>query len=158
MFFATIRARLTEELLARRADRWITGAIAVLLVALGFILGRWSSLTTSATPIVFQEAPGGGSSAAKPEDLRALVTGETATADAGTTGEAGITAGASTENTGASSGDSLGTFLASVNGTKYYHPSCPEVRRIKEENKIWFDTEEEAKESGYEPSACVQGR
>lgn len=165
MFWSTVRARITDELLARRIDRWFTSAIAALLVAFGFVLGRWSSLTTTETPIVFQEAPGGESSIAKPVDLRALVAGQGTTADEETPAEEAsrspgatarpATAGAATTRS-TDEGGALGVFVASVNGKKYYRPSCKEVNRIKEENRIWFDSEEEARESGYEPSVCVK--
>ena len=140
--------RLKETHLATRLDRWMTGTIAVLLLALGFVSGRWTSLTSNATPIVFQEAPG-GSSAATPEELRALVAGEQTPK---------ATPKASKKEAGSTPAKEQGSFVASVNGKKYYHPDCVEVRRIKEENKIWFDSAEEAKDSGYEPSACVQKR
>lgn len=147
MFWKTLRDRITDELLARRVDRWITGAIALLLVLVGFLTGRWTTFTSTATPIVFQEAPtagsgeqGVGSSEATPEDLRALV----------------VEKKDPIPNSQLSTAKSA--FVASANGTKYYVPDCAEVRRIKEENKIWFDSEEEAKESGYEASECVKRR
>ena len=50
-----------------------------------------------------------------------------------------------------------GEYVASKNGTKYYLPSCSGVTRIKEENKIWFDTKEEAERRGYQPAANCEG-
>lgn len=186
-FGAAIRDRLTEQLLARRVDRWITGTLAALLVVLGFLAGRWTALTNRATPIVFQEAPGQASSDASPEELRALA------AESRESGSGSRVAGKTTEKTstpqvtrepearpvprspeggvGATKPDlspearrakwearSAGAFVASAKGEKYYHPDCPEVRRIKEENLVWFETEEEARSSGYDPSACVEKR
>lgn len=43
-------------------------------------------------------------------------------------------------------------YVASVNGSKYYHRGCGGVGRIKEENKVWFATPEEAQKAGYEPA------
>ncbi len=55
------------------------------------------------------------------------------------------------------SDDSLGNFLASINGKAYYPKDCAAANRIKEENKIWFDTKEEAEAQGYQPAQnCVQ--
>ena len=48
-------------------------------------------------------------------------------------------------------------YVASKNGTKFYLPSCGTVSRIKEENKVWFATKEEALAAGYEPSATCKG-
>ena len=42
------------------------------------------------------------------------------------------------------------TFMASKNGSKYYPLDCKAGNRIKEENRIFFTSEEEAKKSGYE--------
>lgn len=43
----------------------------------------------------------------------------------------------------------LGNFVASKNGKKYYPLSCGGANRIKEENKIYFATIEEAERAGY---------
>ena len=57
----------------------------------------------------------------------------------------------------ASVGSSSGTYVASKNGTKYYLPSCGSSKRIKEENKVWFQTKEEAQAAGYGPAANCPG-
>lgn len=46
----------------------------------------------------------------------------------------------------------LGNFLASINGKAYYPKDCAAANRIKEENRIWFDTREEAETQGYNPA------
>ncbi len=48
-------------------------------------------------------------------------------------------------------------FVASKNGTKYHYPWCSGAQSIKEENKIWFSTAEEAKKAGYEPASNCKG-
>lgn len=48
-------------------------------------------------------------------------------------------------------------FVASKSGTKYYLPWCGTVSRIKEENKIWFATEAEARKAGYAPAENCAG-
>ena len=50
-----------------------------------------------------------------------------------------------------------GQLVASVNGTKYHFPWCSGAQRIKEENKIWFNNEQEAREAGYTPAANCKG-
>lgn len=54
-------------------------------------------------------------------------------------------------------GKASGTYVASKNGTKYYLPSCGSSKRIKEENRIWFDTKEEAEAAGFGPAANCPG-
>lgn len=50
----------------------------------------------------------------------------------------------------------LGNFLASINGKVYYPKDCAAANRIKEENKIWFNTKQEAEAQGYKPAQnCV---
>lgn len=46
-------------------------------------------------------------------------------------------------------------IVASKNGTKYYFNWCSGINRIKEENRIYFESEEKAREEGYEiASGC----
>jgi len=48
-----------------------------------------------------------------------------------------------------------GSIVASKNGTKYYFLHCSGVGRIKEENKIYFNSEDEAIKEKYEiASGC----
>lgn len=55
----------------------------------------------------------------------------------------------SQESVGNSQAALLGSFVASKNGKKYYPLSCGGAKRIKEENKIYFATTEEAERAGY---------
>lgn len=50
-----------------------------------------------------------------------------------------------------------GKFVASKKGTAYHFPWCPGAKQIKEENKIWFQTKEEAVKAGYKPAANCPG-
>jgi len=47
-------------------------------------------------------------------------------------------------------------YLASKNGKMYYNVGCSGASRIKEENKIWFSTKEEAEKSGYTISSTCK--
>ncbi|MEK7178660.1 MAG: hypothetical protein AAB727_00195 [Patescibacteria group bacterium] len=53
--------------------------------------------------------------------------------------------------------ESEGTVVGSKNGTKYHYPWCSGAQRIKEENKIWFSSEEEARKAGYAPAGNCKG-
>ena len=46
-----------------------------------------------------------------------------------------------------------GSVLGSRNGTKYHFPWCSGAQTIKEENKIWFASEEVAQSAGYTKAA-----
>lgn len=50
-----------------------------------------------------------------------------------------------------------GTYVASRIGTKFYLPTCATAKRIKEENKVWFATREDAIAAGYQPAANCKG-
>ena len=50
-----------------------------------------------------------------------------------------------------------GSYVASRNGTKYYLLGCAGVQKIKETNKIYFATKEEAEKRGLEPAANCPG-
>jgi hypothetical protein len=42
----------------------------------------------------------------------------------------------------------IGKIIASKNGKRYYYQSCNGVNRIKPENRIYFDTKEQAEAKG----------
>ena len=50
-----------------------------------------------------------------------------------------------------------GKYVASKNGTAYHFPWCSGAQKIKEENKMWFQTKEEAEKSGYKPAGNCEG-
>ncbi len=50
-----------------------------------------------------------------------------------------------------------GLYVASASGSKYHLPECSGAKRIKEENKIWFNSKEEAEKLGYTPAANCPG-
>jgi hypothetical protein len=47
-------------------------------------------------------------------------------------------------------------YVASKNGKMYYNIDCSGVKRIKEENRIWFNSKEDAEKSGYTLSSLCQ--
>lgn len=50
-----------------------------------------------------------------------------------------------------------GKLVASRMGSKYHYPWCFGARTMKEENKIWFDSEDEARKAGYTPAGNCKG-
>ncbi len=48
------------------------------------------------------------------------------------------------------------SFFASSRGSKYYHLGCSGGKTLKEENKIWFASKEEAELAGYELSTSCK--
>lgn len=50
-----------------------------------------------------------------------------------------------------------GLLVGSKNGSKYHFPWCSGAQRMKEKNKIWFASKEEAQSAGYEPAKNCKG-
>ncbi|MEO8637485.1 MAG: hypothetical protein ABI430_01125 [Candidatus Taylorbacteria bacterium] len=50
-----------------------------------------------------------------------------------------------------------GMLVGAKSGDKYHFPWCSGAQRIKEENKIWFASVEEARKAGYTPAANCKG-
>jgi hypothetical protein len=63
------------------------------------------------------------------------------------------------ENTpaAASSANTEKLYVASKNSDKYHYPWCSGAQRIKEENKVWFSSKEEAEKAGYSPATNCKG-
>jgi hypothetical protein len=53
--------------------------------------------------------------------------------------------------------ETSGVLVGSINGSKYHFPWCPGAKQMKEENKVWFDSVEEAERAGYTPAANCKG-
>jgi len=50
-----------------------------------------------------------------------------------------------------------GVVVGSKTGSKYHFPWCPGSNQMKEENKIYFDSVEDARKAGYTPAANCKG-
>ncbi len=48
-------------------------------------------------------------------------------------------------------------YIASKSGTKYHLPWCAGAKQIKEENKIFFNSKDEAERAGYTPASNCKG-
>ena len=57
---------------------------------------------------------------------------------------------------GAEDTSAVKTFFASNRGSKYYSIGCPGGKTIKQENRIYFSTKEEAERAGYELSTSCR--
>ena len=71
--------------------------------------------------------------------------------DRGETGQAAVLSPVKNSTT------QQGKYVASKSGTAYHYPWCSGAQRIKEENKIWFQTKEEAEKAGYKPAGNCDG-
>ena len=109
-------------------------ALVIILVALiSFGLGRLSKIRENKTPITVENTVSNIS--------EAIGIGKLSDVGHPTTSDSTL--------------DKL--FVASKNGTKYHYPWCSGALNIKEENKIWFSSKEEAENAGYTPAANCKG-
>lgn len=60
------------------------------------------------------------------------------------------------QNTGIEKISSSKIFFASSKGSKYYSIGCSAGKTLKQENRIYFDTREEAEVAGYTLSSSCQ--
>ncbi len=115
-----------------------------LLVSLGsFGLGRLSALRAYKPQISVEKSPESGgdflfeNNEKNPKNLEGQIISSTSLSESEGKGEK--------------------LFVASKSGTRYYFPWCSGVSRIKEENKVWFATADEAKRAGYLPASNCKG-
>lgn len=109
-------------------------AVIILVATISFGLGRLSKIREEKTPITIENVA-------------------TSTGIISNTGSQPSTL----SQRGKLAADANKIFVASRNGKKYYYAWCDAVKTIKEQNRVWFATEEEAKKAGYEPAANCKG-
>lgn len=73
------------------------------------------------------------------------------------TASANAAVGGKNGDSGTVIGSQEGLLVGSKNGSKYHFPWCSGAQRMKEENKIWFATIEDAKKAGYTPAGNCKG-
>lgn len=130
--------KIKEYARARQGDLFLAGLI--MLVSIGsFGLGRLSALWPEKQPVRIDQTAEIGESAVRGLDKTALRDDFTGRSDSSV------------------SSFPSGQYVASKNGSSYHFPWCSGAKRIKEENKIWFQTKEEAEAGGYKPAANCDG-
>lgn len=150
-------------LLTKRSEIMLLLIAGLVLFAAGWHLGRVMSPYYAAHPLIFQEADGSQASASsdpaallalqdegtdQPDQQLAAPQSTPSTAVAGTTTDTDTTQAPTV-------GEGSGLFVASVNSDLYHHKDCTAWLRIKEENRVWFNTKEDAEKAGYGPSKCT---
>ncbi len=125
---------MIQETLKKLKEDWLLVATVVLVGVLAFGLGRLSILYNGES------------------DFEILYPKNAPTSTGITEGEV--------LGTSADSADLKapgGGFVASKTGAKYHFPWCPGAQTMKEENKIYFATREEAEARGYSPAGNCKG-
>ena len=131
------RAKVKNWFLPREGELFLA-AVTILVAAVSFGLGRLSALKSEKFPIQFigsQNQAGAG--------VVPLLSGETAKSDK------------SSKTSPTPAGEKL--YVGSKNGEVYHFPWCSGAQRMKEANKIFFSSREEAEKAGYRPAANCEG-
>jgi len=118
---------IPEYLDSRKGRDTLLVATIVLLGIAAFFLGRLSAQETQAAPSVTICTP--SAPVESQGQMQPLV-------------EQGVTGG---------------KYVASKNGSAYHLPWCSGAQRIKESNKVWFDTTEAAEAAGYRAASNCNG-
>lgn len=121
------------------AARYYTAAIIILVGLSSFGLGRLSAIDEGRQPIMIENV--NESAPQQTASVASSVTGQMSNVNGSAKGAEPLAAG--------------GKLMGSRNGTKYYFPWCGS--NIAEKNKIWFNSEAEAKQKGYSPAANCKG-
>ena len=124
--------------------------VIVLIIALvgtaSFGLGKLSAIEKKKTPIVVYKTD------------QALLSAVLRNSTMTTEGEGGASSDsrAAQSSAVATLAASKGLVFSSKTGKKYYYPWCSGADRIKEVNKVWFGTIEQARAAGLTPiSGCT---
>jgi hypothetical protein len=137
-------SQIGERVKKNQADiAIVVGFILVAIIAFG--AGRLTAPQIVKNPILIDEPTATSSSL--------NIYGNVSQPISNTVGDSVKSPTATTEQ-----GRPQGLFVASKGGKKYHWPWCSWGERIKEENKIWFNSEKEAQTAGYSPCACIQSR
>ncbi|MEK7560542.1 MAG: Ada metal-binding domain-containing protein [Patescibacteria group bacterium] len=135
-YYSKIKAWIIEN----QSDVYIA-AVIFLVGLLSFGLGRLSVLWPEKEPITFENAPSSVSRASS-----------TIAGSGNTIGGRGNSGAAGTALLRAD-----GRYVASKSGSAYHFPWCPGALKIREDNKIWFDTAADAEQKGYRPAKNCPG-
>ena len=112
--------------------------IIVLVAAISFGLGRLSKIREEKTPITIENVG-------------------TSTETIVNTLNKNVIENKLEQNSSIISSNTQKNFVASRNGKKYYYAWCESANVIKEQNRIWFSTKDEAEKAGYQPAANCKG-
>lgn len=142
------------EFLHSRKGKDVTVILVVILVGiLSFGLGRLSTIPPARAPVVLTIPDATHTQVASVGDL---LEGKR-----GVGGDMAVSVQSSTAGARAlqetSSEMGKGAYVASKNGTVYHLPWCSGAKRIKEENKRWFASKEEAEGAGLRPASNCKG-
>lgn len=127
------------------------GAVLVLVASISFGIGKLISYDNKKEPVIV--APNSQTATAVLSDRSNAV----ANTDEKIVKQTSEPIKTSTKIAPATSSPKSGPIVASKNGKKYYLTTCSGANRIKDENKIYFSSAQEARKAGLTPSSTCKG-
>lgn len=148
------KIKLWREQLAENENtaRYYTAAVIILVGLSAFGLGRLSAIDDTREPVSIEESP----ATTQPASAASAVAVDSPLSKGVLPSPAGgMSPGGPARTTEVV--QSGGKLVASKSGTKYYFPWCGGAARIADANKVWFNSESEARAKGFEPAANCKG-
>jgi Metal binding domain of Ada len=136
--------KIPEILTKRKVEEGALILVIMLLSGVSFGLGRLSTHTTPQSGLALQTlhqtksttTPAEPASTATPTPHKALI---------------------ATPSKKTPQAQQATHYVASKSGSVYHLPWCSGAKRIKEANKVFFDTKEAAEAAGYRPASNCKG-
>jgi len=139
-FYARIKGYFYEVKRSLKIKEDLFIALLIVLIGLtSFGLGKLSSLEKQKTPISITDS--------QSAVYNAISANTSNTNPANTT----------VNSTNVPTAVGKGIVFSSKSGTKYYYPWCSGANRVKEENRVWFNSIADAKSAGLTPAANCPG-
>lgn len=127
--------------------------IVVLMGGISFGVGKLVAYSNSRATVTISHIDAFSEQVASPATFRTVKPQEKTVTPQKTTKTAPVEQKPETKTSTLTSGP----IVASKNGSKYYLISCSGAKRISEANKIYFATEQDAKDAGLSPSSTCKG-
>lgn len=132
---AVLNLKYCKEILAKNEDRIILSIGFMLVAILSFGAGKLSETYYPQTPIIFQDAPRSEATDATAEIARDAINNQAVSASAKAGG-----------------GQTQGKIIGNKNSMIYHVPGGAFYDKISARNRIYFNSEQEARNAGYRKS------
>lgn len=132
-------------------DGFFYGSVIVLVAVISFGLGRWSMVDSIFDAIPHKITVSQSASLGAIPSIHSSTTqfgAQKMPLEESKTGSAPLAVPVTSENA---------LYVGSKSGEKYHLLTCPGAKQIKEENKIYFASKEDAMKNGYAPASNCKG-
>lgn len=126
---------------------------SALIFSLGFASGHYNAESGSAgNPVTIRES---GADCASLFKSGGVISPDPELPGEAESGAAGAVLSDSGQKPSTASQAAVNLYASSKNSTLYHSRDCQYVKRIKEENIVWFGSQKEAEAAGKKPHSCL---